>query len=700
MDLSHLNPAQREAAEHVDGPLLILAGAGSGKTRVITHRVARLVDLGVPPDHIVALSFTNKAADEMRDRLRKMIGRRVAKELVLATFHSLGAKILREDPKSFGVPARFSILDQGDVFGVVRGLLREHGVHGPGNDRRFDIGAIVQRISLWKNEFVAPTDATSQGDDEYDAIAAQVYAPYHDRLRSMGAVDFDDLVCHVAEVLRDNEDVRDRWRSQFSFLMVDEYQDTNSAQFEMLRQLLGPHDNLAVVGDDDQAIYGWRGAKVENILGFDMHFPAAKIVRLEANYRSRPAILSCANAVIRNNRLRHDKSLRPNRPEGENVTVVTCRDGDQETKWLGQKIHKLIHERRVSPSEIAVLYRSARQAAAVEENLQEHGISYRVLGGQAFYDKKQVRDAIAYLALLLHPSDELALRRAIDCPPRGIGRRTIEQLGEFAQANGVRMIDAVHRHREVDGIAAGPSRALSGFSQLVRDARRRVTAQNDVAGALQELFGQIHLRDNILKETGSEEATRQRWGDVQHFVESAGRFAEKHPVSDHKRWSEYLNNLRLDNRKSSSDDETPRDLVTLATMHSAKGLEWSQVFIIGCEEGTMPHKRVSAPRANDAIAGDLEEERRLFYVGLTRARDDLFLLRAASRVERGREVPTVPSRFLEELPEEHTYKYDVQNEEQLDHDQMMAMAGDLLSRLEEAARASEEEDPRRNRPPT
>lgn len=695
MDLSHLNPAQREAAEHVDGPLLILAGAGSGKTRVITHRVARLVELGIPPENIMALSFTNKAANEMRERLRKMVGRSVAKQLALATFHSLGARILREDPKSFGVPARFSILDQGDVFGVIRGLLREHGIHGAGNDRRYDIGAVVQRISLWKNEFVTPQDALANRGDEYDDIAAQVYEPYQDRLRSMGAVDFDDLVCHVAEVLRDNDDARDRWRAQFSFLMVDEYQDTNSAQFEMLRQLLGSHDNLAVVGDDDQAIYGWRGAKVENILGFDMHFPTAKVVRLEDNYRSRPSILACANAVIRNNRVRHDKSLLPNRPQGENVTVVTCRDGDQETKWLGQKIHKLIFERRVPPSEIAVLYRSARQAAAVEENLQEHGISYRVLGGQAFYDKKQVRDALAYLTLMLHPGDELALRRAIDCPPRGIGRRTIEQLSTFAQVHGVRLVDAVHRHAEVDGIAAGPARALAGFSTLIREARRQMKATNDVATPLRDMFGKINLHENILKETGSEEATRQRWGDVDHFVESAGRFAEKNPITEHKRWTEYLNNLRLDNRKNNNDDETPQELVTLATMHSAKGLEWSQVFIIGCEEGTMPHKRVTAPRANDAIAGDLEEERRLFYVGVTRARDDLFLLRAASRVDRGRELPTVPSRFLEELPTEHIYAYDVQSEEQLDHDQMMAMAGDFLSRLEAATQPADSDKPSR-----
>ncbi|MEE9386342.1 MAG: UvrD-helicase domain-containing protein [Nannocystaceae bacterium] len=688
MDLAHLNPPQREAVEHVDGPLLILAGAGSGKTRVITHRVARLLELGIPPDSIVALSFTNKAAGEMRSRLVKMVGKRTAGELALATFHSLGSRMMREDPDGFGVPERFTILDQGDVYGLVRALLHQHGVHGPGSDRRYDLGAVVQRISLWKNDFLDPQAATKAQKDEYDEVAAVIFPEYQDRLRALGAVDFDDLVCHVADVLARDEALRARWQARFAFLMVDEYQDTNRAQFQLIKQLCGDKENLCVVGDDDQAIYGWRGAKVENILSFDVHFPDAKIVRLEANYRSRPAILSCANALIQNNELRHDKELRANRPEGENVTLVTCQDDAQETKWLGQRIHNLIFERKIPGSEIAVLYRSARQAKAVEENLQEHGIAYQVLGGQAFYDKKQVRDVLAYLTLLLRPGDEPALRRTLDVPPRGIGRRTVEQLGSFAKAHKIRMIDAVHRHAEVDGIASRPQRALADFSQLIHNTTRRIRADNGVAEPLRELLSTIKFKDNILKETGSGEATRQRWGNVEGFIDSVGRFSDKHDLGKHAKWNEYLNSLRLDNRKE-DESQQPQELVTLATLHSAKGLEWSQVFMIGCEEGTMPHKRVTSPRASDAIEGDLEEERRLFYVGMTRARDDLFLMRAAIRVDRGRESPTQPSRFLAELPPEHSQRYDVQQEEQLDHHQMMAMADDFLSRLA----AQQEPDP-------
>jgi superfamily I DNA/RNA helicase len=686
MDLSTLNPAQREAVLHTEGPLLVLAGAGSGKTRVITHRIAYLLERGVGPEQIVALSFTNKAADEMRERLAKMVGNKQAGALVLGTFHSLGAWMMREDPQGFGVPKRFQILDQGDVYGIVRSLLREHGYHGPASQKRFDLGAIVQRISLWKNEFMTTEQVTKiVSSNDYDDIAAELYDSYEDRLRSLACVDFDDLVCRIALRLQDDPECKQRWRDRFRYLLVDEYQDTNTAQFEMLRELLGPTRNLCVVGDDDQAIYGWRGAKVANILGFHVYFREAKVIKLESNYRSKPPITTCANALITHNTSRHDKRLVPMRRGGEKVQIVVTSDGPTEAKWVADKIFELVRE-RVSPNEIAVLYRSTRQARIIEQNLQEHGIALRVLGGQPFYDKKEVKDAIAYLKLLVMPSDEIALRRALDTPPKGIGRKTVEQLDHWAQSHGKRLIDAVHHIGEVEGVGGRQRQALERLSQQIRHAQGDAH-RSSTADALRNLLSEIRLRDSVLQDTGSGEATQNRWSSVEFLLESVGKFERRawdkaaKPGTGQPKWSEYLGNLDL---KKKSEDELPPELVTLSTFHSAKGLEWANVFILGVEEGIMPHKRTDAPKLSDAISGDIEEERRLFYVGITRARDRLWLTRAATRVERGHELEVRPSRFLEELPDEASgaiEQYDVRQQEKLTTETMEELAGAFLDQL-------------------
>jgi DNA helicase-2/ATP-dependent DNA helicase PcrA len=681
MDLSALNPAQREAVLHTQGPLLVLAGAGSGKTRVITHRIAHLLEQGVEPGQIVALSFTNKAADEMRERIAKMVGKKVAGELVLGTFHSLGAWMMREDPKGFDVPKRFQILDQGDVYGVVRSLLREHGYHGPASKRRFDLGAIVQRISLWKNDFLT-TDQVKNiiSSNDYDDIAAELYDGYEDRLRGLACVDFDDLVCRIAGRLQEDPECKQRWRERFKYLLVDEYQDTNTAQFQMLLELLGPERNLCVVGDDDQAIYGWRGAKVANILGFDVYFRDAKVIKLEANYRSKPPITSCANALIAHNTSRHDKQLVPARRGGEKVQIVVTRDGPMESAWVADKIYELVRQHRVPGREIAVLYRSTRQARAVEQNLQEHGVEFRVLGGQPFYDKKEVKDATAYLKLLVMPSDEIAVRRALDTPSKGIGRKTVDRLGAWAESHNKRLIDAVHHAGEIDGIGGRPRQALERFSQQVRHAQAQ-THQSSVAEALRKLLAEVRLRDNVLGDTGSGKATQNRWSGVEFLLGSVEKFERRAWDQQAKpKWNEYLGSR---DPKKKEDDEPP-DLVTLSTFHSAKGLEWGNVFILGVEEGTMPHKRTEAPRLSDAITGDIEEERRLLYVGITRARDRLWLLRAATRVDRGRELEVLPSRFIDELPGEDSgviEQYDVRDQEKLTAETMEELADAFMNQL-------------------
>lgn len=690
MDLSHLNPSQKAAVEHVDGPLLVLAGAGSGKTRVITHRAVRLIELGIVPARIVALSFTNKAAGEMRERLAGMIGPSIAGELTMGTFHSLGAAMMRQDPTTFGLPgARFSILDQGDVFGVVRSLLREHGHHGPGTDRRFELGAIVQRISLWKNEFFTADQLDDHIVDEYDVVAQSIYDAYEERLQSLGAVDFDDLVCRIARVLRDDEQARDRWRGCFDYVMVDEYQDTNGAQLELLRQIVRPPNNLCVVGDDDQAIYGWRGAKVENILRFDQHFPGAKVVKLQENYRSRAPILHSANSVVCNNKERHDKKLVITRGHGEPVHVVVAQDGGQEASWVTSKIRRMVVERGVSANEVAVLYRSALQAKLIEEELQQHGVPYRVLGGQSMYDKKEIKDAQAYLKVLVMPRDELALRRALETPPRGIGAKSLERMTGWARGQGVPLVEAVHRSQEVPGLTPRAAEALGRFSSMVRRHQARAR-EAGVSTALGELIGRIELHEHVRKEIGSEQAAEHRMNGVKWLLGSIDRYEQRQKQRGKKtRWAEYLGAVALDGKSNEEeDDDRPCAIdgkVTLATLHSSKGLEWDNVFIIGVEEGTMPHRRVAAPRVSDAIAGDLEEERRLFYVGITRARERLWLSRSAGRIDRGREIPRVPSRFLEELPDDDNVTlYEIQKEEELTSDAIGAMADAFLSQIRPA----------------
>jgi DNA helicase-2/ATP-dependent DNA helicase PcrA len=684
MDLGRLNENQRAAVRCTEGPLLVLAGAGSGKTRVITSRIAYMIERGVKPSSIVALSFTNKAADEMRARLKPMVGK-LAGEIVLGTFHRLGVRMMRERPSDFEVPTKFSILDQGDVYGLIRSVLRDEGIHYPGGERRFDPGAIVQRISLWKNEFITPAEAScpDRHESDYDEIAAMVYGPYEDRLATLGAVDFDDLVCRIARTLASDELAREYWRARFHYVLVDEYQDTNRAQFEVLRQLVGARQNLCVVGDDDQAVYGWRGAKVANILGFDVFFPSTRVIKLEENYRSLTPILECANAVIINNESRHDKVLLPQRGGGEPVVEVVAEDGPQESAWVVGKIRKMVVDEGVPGHAIAVLYRSTRQMRTIEASLQEEGLRYRVLGGQAFYDKKLVKDALAYLKVLLAPHDELAVRRSLDVPSRGVGRKTLERLLAHASSHRRSLMEVIHHADQVEGVGARALAGLRGYSEVIRRGQARVRAGSMAAVALRELIDAIRMRDHVTREVGSETAAAHRWSEIERLFTRVERFEERARTAKggarRPRWNEFFGSMSMDKKNDESED-AGHGQITLATMHSAKGLEWPSVFIIGCEEGIMPHRRVEAPRISDAVAGDIEEERRLFYVGITRARDRLFLTRAASRTDRGRTVKCLPSRFIEELPKT-VKRYEISKEEAMSAGAVQSMADEFLAKL-------------------
>jgi ATP-dependent DNA helicase UvrD/PcrA len=586
-----LNPPQREAVEHKDGPLLVLAGAGSGKTRVITHRIARLMERGVDPKRILALTFTNKAAGEMRERAR-------AKDVWIGTFHALGLQLLREYHRR----QPFTIYDASDQLGLVREVLRRMDWEG----RRFDPKALLFRISRWKN------GAEQTVRDEYDECAAEVFPKYQEGLRGYAAYDFDDLICEPVRL------ARPEWQHRWDYILVDEYQDTNGVQLRLLQHLGERHGNVCVVGDDDQSIYGWRGAQASNILAFERHFKGARIVKLEENYRSRPQILAAANAVIKHNPARHEKTLWTHRSDGPAVRLAVLADAEAEARFVANEISAL----RVKPGDCAVLYRSNVQSRAFEDALREAGIAYHVTSGNEFYERKEVKDVLAYVRVALWPRDEISLRRCVNYPARGIGPATLAKA-----VGGKTLFDGLRDH-------------APEFCKIVDRLRVRLDG-GDAAGAVRALVDEIGLYDDLHDASPSAAAAQRRIGNVEDLING---------LSGRKDIRQYLNLLLL--RSSEEEDKAPGDSVTLATLHGSKGLEFPVVFLAGLEEDLLPHSRVLNPIATDVTedSADLAEERRLLYVGITRARERLYLLRAAMRVRWGRAAPTVPSRFLEEIP--------------------------------------------------
>ena len=657
----------------------MLAGAGSGKTRVITHRIARLIDRGARAETILAVSFTNKAAAEMLERMIPLIGRNRADALWLSTFHSFGVRFLNEEVEALGYPSRFAIFDQGDSLGLVREIVKREGL----GDRQLDLYAVHSRISLWKNGGVEPGE-TPPSDYEYDVIAAGVYPHYVAALRNMRAVDFDDLVYLPVRILRGREDIRDRWRQRFRFMLIDEFQDTNKLQLELVKLLANDLHNVCVVGDDDQSIYGWRGAEVGNILDFERHFDGTSVVILEDNYRSRRPILEVANAAIAQSKgERHEKVLRAARGDGEPVRVLTTNDTVAEAKTIALEIRHLREELRISMDDIAVLYRSNKQARAVEEELRVHGFPYRVLGGGKFFDKKEVRDAVAYLRAVVYPRDELSLRRIVNYPTRGIGDTTIERVTQHALARGIPFCEALQRIESIDGVPDGAKRGASGLLRSLRSARDRFATNADLAAAARLLFRDVGLERRICEDRNK--SVQKRWANVEYVLRSLARFEStgKHRSGTGGGIGGFLNRISLDADpdKNTAGDSGRDGAVTLSSLHAAKGLEFSVVFLIGLNEGQLPHRRSTDPKLTDAAPTDVEEERRLFYVGVTRARDILYLCRPQKRVMRGRITPLVASRFFEGLPEEQLVHFEREYEEPVETAEALELGRALLDAL-------------------
>jgi superfamily I DNA/RNA helicase len=668
--VAQLNPSQRRAVEHTLGPLLVLAGAGSGKTRVITERIRRLVETGVPPSRILAVSFTNKAAAEMAERMIPLVGRERAERLWLSTFHSFGVRFLHEDVKALGYEDRFVIFDQGDGIGLVKDLIRREGLA----DRSMDTAAILSRISLYKNAFLAPHQV-KESAHEYDQVARLVYPHYEADLRRMRALDFDDLVVAPVRVLRERDDLRAKWQERFDYLMIDEFQDTNRAQLELVLALTGRERNVCVVGDDDQSIYGWRGAEVGNILEFERHYPGAEVVKLEENYRSRESILAVANAAIAQSRgKRHEKTLRATRKGGERVFMGTADDPASEARMVASQIRELFKE-GIRPRDVAILYRSNTQARLIEEELRAEGIGYRMFGGTQFFDRKEVKDVLAYLRLLVHPRDELSLRRIVNYPPRGLGDVSLTRIEGFAAKKGVTMLDALGQATAIDGLPEASKRSALAFHRAIRAARAAIATGKGAQSAARQLLEEVGLGVDF--EASEDREAEMRRKNRLHVLRSLERLESSGPV-DLRELAAYLQKLGLRVEEKREDDA---NLVTLSSLHSAKGLEFDVVFLIGCVEGILPHKRTTDPKATEAAPTDVEEERRLFYVGVTRARERLYISRPIRRSLRGTVTPLTPSRFLDGLPDEAWQVWDDPSKAQMSFAEIEAMADEVLAKL-------------------
>jgi DNA helicase-2/ATP-dependent DNA helicase PcrA len=629
--LADLNPAQREAVLATEGPVLVVAGAGSGKTRVLTYRIAHLIAaVGVKPQEILAITFTNKAAGEMRERLESVVGD-IARTMWVMTFHSACGRILRREAPRLGYRSNFTIYDQADQVRLVKQCLEELDR----DPKRFVPRGIHAQISNAKNQLVSPEEYKSRVASFYDQTVADTYELYQRRMHASNAVDFDDLLMLTVEVLDRFPEARKKWQKAFRYILVDEYQDTNHAQYRLLQLLAGEHKNVFAVGDPDQSIYAFRGADIRNIMEFERDFGGARQIALEQNYRSTNAVLRAANAVISENRERKPKNLWSELGEGDPVRVIEVEDEHAEARFVAAEIAGLVDE-GFTGSEIAIFYRTNAQSRVVEDTLVRQEIPYQVIGGPKFYERAEIKDAIAYLQVIDNPFDAISLTRIANRPRRGIGDASLARLQTYADAHGISLWEALERPEEA-GCGGAPLKAIDRFRTLM---------QSSMAGALELPVPELVQR--VLEQSGYLEAleaerTIEAQGRMENLLELVGVSREYQETAESPGLSEFLQQISLFSDQDAIEEE--RSLVTLMTLHNAKGLEFRAVFLIGMEEGVFPHSRSIEEQG-------LEEERRLCYVGLTRAQERLVLTHAAARSLWGARGYNMPSRFLDELPQE------------------------------------------------
>jgi DNA helicase-2/ATP-dependent DNA helicase PcrA len=642
MDLSTLNKEQLAAVRHTEGPLLLLAGAGSGKTRVITYRIAYLLrQMGVRPDQILAVTFTNKAAREMKERVQELVGRRQSRDMVVATFHSLGVRLLREDIEKLGYKKNFSIYGASDQARLVRDLIQTVDTA----DRKFDADRILWLISDAKNRLIPPEAFTAGHRDEYAALAAEVYPNYQRALKAFNALDFDDILMLTVRLLQDHSKVLARCQERFRYIMVDEYQDTNAAQYRLLRLLCAAHGNLCVVGDDDQSIYGWRGADLGNILDFEKDFPGARVIKLEQNYRSSGNILAAANAVIANNRQRKPKALWTADGEGNPVDYLRCEDEEDEARRVVEAIHAERFRHSLNYRDFAILYRTNSQSRPFEEQLRYENIPYVLIGGQQFFDRKEVKDAVAYFKVLVNPRDEVNLLRILNYPRRGIGESTADRLIRFSAEQSLPLWEVLQDPSGIEDLGQKAVEATASFVTLMEKYRVRFRRPGLLGETAREFLAEIGIEDEIYRSAEDPNRARRRVDNVNEVVNALASFEEREARPTLAGFLEKVSLLDgNDSMRGSKEEKLAGDAVVLMSLHSSKGLEFPHVFLVGMEEGFLPHKK----SVDETF--DIDEERRLCYVGITRARRRLTLLNAARRRKYGRQELRIPSRFLDEIP--------------------------------------------------
>lgn len=639
--ISGLNPQQKAAAENINGAMLILAGAGSGKTKVLACRIAYLLEKGVPPYKILAITFTNKAAREMRSRVDAMVGLS-AKDVWLYTFHAFCARFLRQEVEILGTyKSKFAIYDTADQKNLLKAILKDMNL----DEKRFSGASIQNAISSAKNQLLDAAGYAKLAGDFFEQKVAEVYQQYEKRLLLNNAMDFDDLLMTTVKILADYPEVRTKYQQRFTYLMIDEYQDTNHIQYLLARYLAGDKGNLCVVGDADQSIYGWRGADIRNILDFEKDYPGAKILKLEQNYRSTGIILDAANAVIENNTGRKPKRLWTNNPAGAAITCYTAIDERDEARFIVEQAQALIRTRHMQYGDMAVLYRTNTQSRVFEEMLIKSGISYSMVGGIKFYDRKEIRDMMAYLKLLYNPYDELSLLRIINVPKRGLGTATIERLQDFAAQQNITLFEAVTKAGNIPKLAPRFTAKLEELSSVLFELMGEAD-QIPVEQLIEDVLQKTGYMEELLAERTPQAESRIE--NLKELISVAQDFLREEGTED-KTLAYFLEHVAL---VSDVDDvELGHDKITLMTLHSAKGLEFPVIFLTGMEEGLFPHARSLLDEE------ELEEERRLCYVGITRAKEILYLTGAKTRTIFGRTAFSVPSRFLKEIPEKLLREY-------------------------------------------
>jgi DNA helicase-2/ATP-dependent DNA helicase PcrA len=630
--LANLNPAQKQAVETIEGPLLIVAGPGSGKTRVITHRVAYLIKVcGINPHRIMAVTFTNKAAREMAERLEKLLGQ-TAEDLTLGTFHAICARILRREGKAIGLDSRFVIYDEDDQLSLIKQSLQELDI----DPKQYAPRAIQSAIKYAKSRLLTPSDYAQQTSNYFEGIVQRVYERYQQSLTQSHGVDFDDLLMRTVQLFNDHPKVLSKYQSRYLHILVDEFQDTNITQYTLIKQLAGKHRNVCVVGDPDQSIYSWRFADLRNILSFEKDYPDARVVFLEQNYRSTKIILDVASSIISVNSRRKPKKLWTENEAGVPISVIETYNEDEEAQFVISEIERLVEQDIVSPGSCAIMYRVNAQSRALEEAFMRYGVPYKLVGGTRFYQRREIKDIIAYLRLIQNPSDSISMARIINVPGRGIGQRTLAELSGWAKNQDMPLYAAMKLVAEKKGPALTPraNYALKSFFDLIGELATR-SRELSLTGLLDAVVEQTGYKEYILNEEDGEE----RWENIQELYTVARDYNE---FSPDEALANFLEKVSLVSDIDELDEKS--DATTLITLHQAKGLEFPVVFIVGMEEGLLPHRR----SLDDP--DELEEERRLCYVGVTRAQKRAYLLYTYRRSLFGGNSATKGSRFLEDIP--------------------------------------------------